>query len=92
MSRSKDSHDSFAARHPRRPSTAMKTAAVALMVAGVILVFLGVYAMRVASADVSHLFEDAVADRTPWILLFGVAVFVTGVAGLFPAFRRRDRE
>ena len=50
----------------------------------------GLIAMSAASSDISRFAEGAIPAPTAWILLAGVAVFVTGLAALFRAFRSRD--
>jgi hypothetical protein len=66
----------------------MKTAAIALIVGGAVLALAGLLAMSSASSDFSHLIEDSPPDRTRWVMLLGVALFVAGAAAAIRTFRK----
>jgi hypothetical protein len=66
----------------------MKVAAFALMALGLLVALVGLNAMSQSSSDMSRFVEGEVANRTGWILLFGILVFCAGVGSLFPAFRK----
>jgi uncharacterized membrane protein YidH (DUF202 family) len=73
-----------------REARVMKSLAVFLIIGGLVLAMVGLFAMSAASSDISRFAEGAIPAPTAWILLAGVAVFVTGLAALFRAFRSRD--
>ena len=83
--------ESFDTERPPRPaSVAMRIAAVSAIVFGIVLALVGASIMSTAAADVSHMLSVGETERRPWILLIGVAVLAAGIAGLWPAFRKRD--
>ena len=62
-------------------------AACLLLAAGVLLTALGAYFMNAASADISRYFSGAPADSAIWLVVVGIVVLVTSLAGLLPAFK-----
>ena len=64
-----------------------KMAACLLLAAGVLLTALGAYFMSAASADVFRFFSGAPADSAILLLVVGIVVLVTSLAGLLPAFK-----
>lgn len=67
----------------------IKAAALGLLVAGVVLVVLGVNAMNSPSSDISRIFTGAPTDRATGMLVGGIAMLVAGLVGLLPALRKR---
>lgn len=67
----------------------MKIIALAMILGGFALGAFGLHAMSAASADMSRFLSEA-PDRTPWILMLGIAVLGAGLATLFLAFRKAD--
>jgi uncharacterized membrane-anchored protein len=62
-----------------------KGMAVALLIAGVILLVFGFNAYHSASSDVSRFFTGAPTDKALWLLIGGV---IAGIAGLFGLVRK----
>jgi uncharacterized membrane protein YidH (DUF202 family) len=85
------SRDSLHAKvRVRGEARIMKSLAVFLIIGGLVLAMVGLLAMSAASSDISRFAEGVIPAPTAWILLAGVAVFVTGLGALFMAFRSRD--
>jgi len=59
-----------------------KGMAVALLIAGVILLVFGLNAYHSASSDVSRFFTGAPTDKALWLLIGGVIAGIIGVSGL----------
>jgi hypothetical protein len=61
-----------------------KAVSIALLVGGIILIVIGVIAMKSFSSDVSRFFTGSPTDKAVWMLIGGV---VATVFGLFGAMR-----
>jgi len=59
-----------------------KSMSVALLVAGVILLVLGLNAYHSASSDVSRFFTGAPTDKSLWLLIGGAIASIVGFLGL----------
>ncbi|MFA5005113.1 MAG: DUF3185 family protein [Candidatus Omnitrophota bacterium] len=59
-----------------------KGMAVALLIAGIILLVFGFNAYHSASSDVSRFFTGAPTDKALWLLIGGVIVGIVGLFGL----------
>ena len=59
-----------------------KSISIVLLVAGVILLVLGVGAYHSASSDVSRFFTGAPTDKALWLLVGGFVAGIVGVVGL----------
>jgi hypothetical protein len=82
-------HDSFATTPlARRDGATMKTLAIILVVGGATLALAGLLAMSAASSDFSRFLGEAPPNRTPWVMLLGVALFAAGVVASWRTFRR----
>ena len=66
----------------------IKAAALALLAGGILLTVFGVNAMNSVNSDISRFFTGAPADRTIWMLVGGIVMFVSGLAGLLPVLRK----
>ena len=67
----------------------MKVVAIALLVGGAMLALAGLLAMNAASSDFSRFVGEAPPNRTPWVMLIGIALIATGVFASWRAFRPR---
>jgi Protein of unknown function (DUF3185) len=54
---------------------------LALLTAGVVLIFIGINAMNSFSSDVSRFFTGSPTDKAVWMLIGGVLAAVVGLAG-----------
>jgi len=59
-----------------------KAFALALLVAGVVLVVIGISASQSLGSDISRFFTGSPTDKAIWMLIGGVALFVVGLAGI----------
>ena len=60
-----------------------KTISLVILLAGILLVILGIAASGSFSSDVSRFFTGAPTDKAIWMLVGGVVVGVIGLAGLW---------
>lgn len=56
----------------------IKAIGVGLLVAGVILIMLGISASESVSSDIARLFTGASTDRAIWLLLSGIVASAVG--------------
>ncbi len=59
-----------------------KSISAALLVAGVVMLFIGLNAYHSASSDVSRFFTGAPTDKALWLLIGGLIAGVVGILGL----------
>ena len=52
---------------------------LALVVGGVVLIFLGINAMDSFSSDVSRFFTGAPTDKAVWMLIAGIVASIAGL-------------
>ena len=64
-----------------------KTISVALVIAGIALLFFGLGASRALGSDVSRFFNGTPSDRSMWMLFGGVVLLILGVVGLLRGSR-----
>ena len=64
-----------------------KTISIILVVAGVVLVVIGISATNSFGSDVSRFFTGAPTDKAVWTLIGGVAALGVGLAGMFRGAR-----
>jgi hypothetical protein len=57
--------------------------AVALLVAGVIMLFFGLQANNSFSSDVSRTFTGSPTDKAMWLMIGGAVAGIIGLVGLF---------
>jgi hypothetical protein len=74
---------------PLRRCATMKVVAIALLVGGAMLALAGLLAMNAASSDFSRFVGEAPLNRTPWVMLIGIALIATGIFASWRAFRPR---
>ena len=67
----------------------IKTAALALLAGGILLIIFGVNAMNSASSDLSRFFTGAPTDRAIWLLVGGIVMLVAGLAGLVSDLKKK---
>ena len=58
-----------------------KTASLALLVGGVVLIIIGINATNSFSSDVSRFFTGSPTDKAIWMLIGGILAAVLGLAG-----------
>jgi len=63
-----------------------KIFALTLLVAGVVLVVIGISASQSLGSDISRFFTGSPTDKAIWMLVGGVVLFIVGLLGLL---RRR---
>jgi divalent metal cation (Fe/Co/Zn/Cd) transporter len=61
---------------------------LALLVAGTVLVILGIQATNSFSSDVSRFFTGSPTDKAVWMLIGGAVAAVAGLVGLMMTWRR----
>lgn len=66
----------------------IKAVALALLAGGIVLAFFGMNAVDSANSDISRFFTGAPTDRAMWMLVGGIVMLVTGLAGLLLGSRR----
>lgn len=54
---------------------------IVLLIAGIVLIILGVSAMDSFSSDVSNFFTGAPTDKAIWMLVGGLVLSVAGLSG-----------
>jgi hypothetical protein len=59
-----------------------KPISIALLVAGVILTVFGINATNSFGSDVSRFFTGSPTDKAVWMLIGGLVLGITGLAGL----------
>ncbi len=60
-----------------------KTISIVLLVAGIVLVVIGVNATHSFGSDVSRFFTGAPTDKAVWTLIGGLAALGIGLTGMF---------
>lgn len=56
--------------------------ALAMLVAGVVLVILGVSASQSLGSDISRFFTGSPTDKAVWLLIVGAVLAVVGLVGV----------
>jgi hypothetical protein len=64
-----------------------RTLSLVLLVAGVVLIVVGVTATNSFSSDVSRFFTGSPTDKAIWMLIGGVAAAMVGLAGVLRGAR-----
>jgi drug/metabolite transporter (DMT)-like permease len=59
-----------------------KAISIALLVAGVVLVVIGINATNSFSSSVSRFFTDSPTDKAVWMLVGGIIMAIVGLVGL----------
>ena len=59
-----------------------KAFSLALLVGGVALAIFGISASQSLSSDISRFFTGSPTDKTVWMLVGGVVLFIVGLVGL----------
>ena len=57
-----------------------KTASLALLVGGVVLMIIGINATNSFSSDVSRFFTGSPTDKAVWMLIGGIVAVIVGLA------------
>ena len=57
-----------------------KTASLALLVGGVVLMIIGINATNSFSSDVSRFFTGSPTDKAVWMLIGGIVAVIDGLA------------
>jgi hypothetical protein len=65
-----------------------KIISLALIVAGVALIVVGISAMNSFSSDVSRFFTGSPTDKSVWMLVGGVVAIIVGAGGNFLGSRK----
>jgi hypothetical protein len=58
-----------------------KALSIALLAGGIVLIVIGVNAMKSFSSDVSRFFTGSPTDKAVWMLIGGIAAAVIGLFG-----------
>ncbi|HWN95388.1 MAG TPA: DUF3185 family protein [Methylomirabilota bacterium] len=58
-----------------------KAVSIALLVGGIVLIVIGVNAMKSFSSDVSRFFTGSPTDKAVWMLVGGIVAAVVGLFG-----------
>jgi hypothetical protein len=59
----------------------IKAVSIALLVGGIVLIVIGVNAMKSFSSDVSRFFTGSPTDKAVWMLIGGIVAAVLGLFG-----------
>ena len=65
-----------------------KAFALALLVAGVVLVVIGISASQSLGSDISRFFTGSPTDKAIWMLVGGAVLSVVGLVGVLRASKR----